>query len=66
MILQDNPNILQIKAGKSNTAYLALRQRNLNLSEGELSKEIEVNASGLLGMIDKTRFAISTMKLATT
>lgn len=60
MILQDNPNILQIKAGKSKYSLPCIAPEEFpNLSEGELSKEIEVNASGLLGMIDKTRFAIS-------
>jgi DNA polymerase-3 subunit beta len=60
MILQENANILQIKAGKSKYSLPCISPEEFpNLSEGELSGEIEIEAQQLMQMIDKTRFAIS-------
>ncbi|NBV05886.1 MAG: DNA polymerase III subunit beta [Proteobacteria bacterium] len=60
LISQESPTILQIKSGKSKYNLPCIDAAEFpNLSEGELSKEIEVDSEGLAKMIDKTRFAIS-------
>jgi DNA polymerase-3 subunit beta len=60
MISQENPTILQIKAGKSKYSLPCIDAAEFpNLSEGELGEEVEVEADMLAKMIDKTRFAIS-------
>jgi DNA polymerase-3 subunit beta len=60
MISQDSPTIMQIKSGKSKYSLPCIDASEFpNLSEGELSAEIEVEAEKFAKMIDKTRFAIS-------
>jgi DNA polymerase-3 subunit beta len=60
MISQDSPTIMQIKSGKSKYNLPCIDASEFpNLSEGELSEEIEVEAEKFAKMIDKTRFAIS-------
>ncbi len=60
MISQDSPTIMQIKSGKSKYSLPCIDASEFpNLSEGELSEEIEVEAEKFAKMIDKTRFAIS-------
>lgn len=60
MISQESATILQIKSGKSKYSLPCIEASEFpNLSEGELSPEIEVDAEKLAKMIDKTRFAIS-------
>lgn len=60
MISQESATILQIKAGKSKYSLPCIDASEFpNLSEGELGEEIEVESEGLIKMIDKTRFAIS-------
>lgn len=60
MISQESETILQIKSGKSKYSLPCIEASEFpNLSEGELSEEIEIDAEKLAKMIDKTRFAIS-------
>jgi DNA polymerase-3 subunit beta len=60
IITQDNPNILQIKAGKSKYNLPCISAEEFpNISEGELGEEFTVDSAKLIEMIDKTRFAIS-------
>ena len=60
MINQESSTILQIKSGKSKYNLPCIDSSEFpNLSEGELGEEIEIDASNLAKMIDKTRFAIS-------
>lgn len=60
MISQETPTILQIKSGKSKYNLPCIDASEFpNLSEGELSEEVEIDAEKLARMIDKTRFAIS-------
>jgi DNA polymerase-3 subunit beta len=60
MISKDSPTIMQIKSGKSKYSLPCIDASEFpNLSEGELSEEIEVEAEKFAKMIDKTRFAIS-------
>jgi len=60
MISQDSPTIMQIKSGKSKYSLPCIDASEFpNLSEGELSEEIEVEAEKFVKMIDKTSFAIS-------
>jgi DNA polymerase-3 subunit beta len=60
MISQESPTILQIKSGKSKYSLPCIDASEFpNLSEGELSEEVAVEADKLTKMIDKTRFAIS-------
>lgn len=60
MIIQEGSSILQIKSGKSKYNLPCIEASEFpNLSEGELSDEIEIDAEKLAKMIDKTRFAIS-------
>jgi DNA polymerase-3 subunit beta len=60
IISQESPTILQIKSGKSKYSLPCIAASEFpNLSEGELSEEMEVEADKISKMIDKTRFAIS-------
>jgi DNA polymerase-3 subunit beta len=60
MILQESPTILQIKSGKSKYSLPCIEASEFpNLSEGDLSEEVEFESEKLAKMIDKTRFAIS-------
>jgi DNA polymerase-3 subunit beta len=60
MISQESPTILQIKSGKSKYSLPCIDSSEFpNLSEGELSEEVEIEGDKLAKMIDKTRFAIS-------
>jgi len=60
LIKQDKPSILEIVSGKSKFNLPCIDASEFpNLSEGELSEEIEVDAIKLAKMIDKTRFAVS-------
>lgn len=60
MISQESQSILQIKSGKSKYSLPCIEASEFpSLSEGELGREIEVDAEKLAKMIDKTRFAIS-------
>jgi DNA polymerase-3 subunit beta len=59
-IIQENPNLLQIKSGKSQYTLPCIDASDFPvLSEGELGDEVEIEAEKLVKMIDKTRFAIS-------
>lgn len=60
IITQDNPNILQIKSGKSKYNLPCISAEEFpNIAEGELGEEFAVDSAKLIEMIDKTRFAIS-------
>ncbi len=60
IISQESPTILQIKSGKSKYNLPCIEASEFpNLSEGELSDEVEIAGDALGKMIDKTRFAIS-------
>lgn len=60
VISQEGANILHIQYGKSKFNLPCIDAGEFpSLSEGELGEEIEVEASKLSQMIDKTRFAIS-------
>ncbi len=59
-VLQENPNILQIKSGKSKYNLPCIDSSEFpSLAEGELSEPVKIEADKLAKMIDKTRFAIS-------
>lgn len=59
-VLQENPNILQIKSGKSKYNLPCIDAGEFpSIAEGELGENIEIDGEKLAKMIDKTRFAIS-------
>lgn len=60
-VVQENPNILQIKSGKSKYNLPCIDATEFpSLAEGELGEKVVIDAEKLAKMIDKTRFAIST------
>ena len=59
-VTQENPNILNIKSGKSKYNLPCIDASEFpSPSEGELGAEVEVDAEKLAKIIDKARFAIS-------
>jgi len=59
-IAQENPNMLQIKSGKSKYNLPCIDAAEFpSIAEGELGEKILIDAEKLAKMIDKTRFAIS-------
>ena len=60
VIMQDSPNILQIRYGKSKFNLPCIDPSEFpDISEGDLGEQISIAGSTLGRMIDKTRFAIS-------
>jgi DNA polymerase-3 subunit beta len=60
VIMQDSPNILQIRYGKSKFNLPCIDPSEFpDISEGDLGEQILISGSSLARMIDKTRFAIS-------
>jgi len=60
IVVQENPNILQIQSGKSKYNLPCIDATEFpSLAEGELGEKVMIDAEKLAKMIDKTRFAIS-------
>lgn len=60
VVVQENPNLLQIKSGKSKYNLPCIDASEFpSLAEGELGEKIVIDAEKLAKMIDKSRFAIS-------